>query len=129
MKKLSKLFCTACLFVCGCLPLQGQVYPVPIPGGVIGQFGPGPNLFINLFFPGVGSLFNGLNAEPHTIINSNGVVALGYTAGTATDSNGHTYNIATDIRVYQGKYVGAIAPDIISGGTISARAHGTFVFI
>ena len=128
MRRLSKLFCTACLFVCGCLPLQGQVYPVPIPGGVIGQSGGGSTIFFNLFFPGVGANFNGLNAEPHAIINSNRVVALGCTAGTATDSNGNTYHIGTVIRVYQGKYVGAIAHDS-AGGTISASAHGTFVFI
>jgi hypothetical protein len=112
----------------GCFLLRGQVLPVPIPGGFIGQSGGGSTIFFNLFFPGVGVNFNGLNAEPHAIINSNGVVAMGYTAGKATDSNGHTYIIGTDIRVYQGKYVGAMAHDS-AGGTVSARAHGTFVFI
>ena len=120
MRRLSKLFCTACLFVCGCLPLQGQVYPVPIPGGVIAQFGAGqPIIFINLFFPGVGGLFNGLNAEPHTIINSSGVVAMGYTAGTATDSNGTSYDVVTDVRVFHGEYV----------STDGTHHRGTFAFI
>ena len=118
----------ACLLISGCLSLRGQVLPVPIPGGTIGQIPGGPTIFFNLFFPGVGAGFNGINAEPHAIVNSNGVVALGYTAGTATDSNGRTYNIGTDIRVYQGRYGGAMAHDS-AGGTVSARAHGTFVFI
>jgi hypothetical protein len=128
MRKLSKLVCAACLFVCGCLPLRGQVYPVPIPGGDIFPSAGGPVTFVNQFFPGVGATFDGLNAEPHGVINSMGTVAMGYTAGTATDSGGNTYNIGTDIRVYQGTYVGAVAHDG-AGGSAAARAHGTFVEI
>jgi len=126
MRTLSKLVCAACLFVCGCLPGQSQVYPVPIPGGDIFQSVGGPITFVTQFLPGPG--FDGLNAEPHGIINSNGKVAMGYTAGTATDSAGNTYNIGTDIRVYQGTYVGAVARDG-AGGSAAARAHGTFVEI
>ena len=128
MDTLPKLVCAACLFVCGCLPLRGQVYPVPIPGGDIFASTGGPITFVNQFFPGVGTIYDGLDAEPHGIINSDGIVAMGYTAGTATDSSGKTYNIGTDIRVYQGTYVGAMAA-LGGGGTISAAAHGTFVEI
>jgi len=101
-----------------------QVLPVPIPGGdLIAPFG-----LFNQFFPGVGTGFDGLNADPHGITNTNGVVAMGYTAGTATDNNGKTYNVITDIRVYQTDYVGAEANGG-AGRTKSARAHGTFVEI
>ena len=128
MHKVSKFVCAACLFVCGSLPLRGQIYPVPVPGGDIFKTNGGPVVFGTGFFPGIGAGFDGLNAEPHTIINSDGIVALGYTAGTATDGAGKTYNIVTDIRVYQGAYVGAKSV-LGGGGTVSARAHGTFVEI
>ena len=124
----SKLVCAACLLACGCLPLRGQVYPVPIPGGDIFPSVGGPITFVNQFLPGVGTIFDGLNAEPHGIVNTSGIVAMGYTAGTATDSAGNTYNIGTDIRVYQGTYVGAVAA-LGAGGSVSSSAHGTFVEI
>jgi hypothetical protein len=128
MRKVSKFVCATCFFVCGCLPLLGQVYPVPIPGGDVFKTNGGPIVFSNLFGPGVGTGFDGLNAEPHAIINSDGIVAMGYTAGTATDGAGKTYNIVTDVRVYQGTYVGAKSV-LGGGGTVSARGHGTFVEI
>jgi hypothetical protein len=102
--------------------MQGQVYPVPIRGGDI--LPP----FITSFSPGPGVFLDGLNAEPHGITNFSGVVAMGYTSGTAIDKAGHTYNIGTDIRVYQGDYVGAKANGG-GGGSVSAPAHGTFVLI
>jgi hypothetical protein len=111
------------LFRCS-LRLTGQVLPVPLPGGdIIQPFG-----LFNQFFPGVGAGFDGLNADPHRINNSRTFVAMGYTAGTATDSSGKTYNVITDIRVYQGDYIGAV-PTYGAGGTTSAKAHGTFVEI
>ena len=128
MRILSKLVCTACPFVCSCLPLWGQVYPVPLAGGDIFPSVGGPITFVTQFFPGVGAIYDGLNAEPHGIVNFKGDVAMGYTSGTATHGNGHTYNIGVDIRVYQGTYVGATAA-LGGGGTISATAHGTFVEI
>jgi hypothetical protein len=102
-----------------------QVFPVPIPGGDV--LGP-PSALYNQFFPGVGAIFDGLNAEPHGITNFHGVTALGYTDGLATDNNGNTYHVITDIRVYQGDYVGA-QTTFPAGGTTSAKAHGTFVEI
>ena len=131
MRPLPKLLFTACFVVSGCLAVQAQisdyVYPVPIPGGDIFLVGPS-KVFINSFLPGVGAGFDDVNADPHGITNFSGIVAMAYTAGTATDSAGHTYNIGTDIRVYQGTYVGAKAHQG-AGGSISAKAHGTFVEI
>jgi hypothetical protein len=58
------------------------------------------------------------------------VTAMGYTSGTATDNQGKTYIVITDIRVYQGEYVGGQIADANSAGaTRSAHAHGTFVEI
>lgn len=115
---------TACILFISSLTVRGQVLPVPLPGGdIIQPFG-----LFNQFFPGVGAGFDGLNADPHGINNSRTFVAMGYTAGTATDSNGKTYNVITDIRVYNGDYIGA-EPNGGAGRTKSAKAHGTFVEI
>ena len=121
-------FVLGAFVLCGSLPIQSQVFPVPIPGGDIFPSTGGPVTFVNQFFPGPESLFDGLNAEPHGIINSDGVVAMGYTSGVAKDQHGNTFNIGTDIRVYQGKYVGAV-PHEGAGGSVSAPAFGTFVEI
>lgn len=104
--------------------VQPQVVPVPIPGGdVIAPFG-----LFNQFFPGVGTGFDGLDADPHGITNTDGFVAMGYTTGKAKDNNGKAWNVITDIRVYQADYVGAEANGG-AGRTKSARARGTFVEI
>lgn len=103
-------------------PPPPQVFPVPVPGGDVVP------PFINQFFPGVGTAFDGLDAEPHGITNFKGVVAMGYTIGPATDNAGKAYQVITDIRVYKGDYVGA-TPTFGAGGTTSAKAHGTFVEI
>ena len=104
--------------------LRAQVFPLPIPGGdVIPQFG-----LFNQFFPGVGAGFDGLNADPHGITNFSGTVALGYTNGQAKDSSGKAYQVITDIRVYQGEFVGGQAT-FGAGGTTSARGHITCVEI
>lgn len=106
-----------------------QVFPVPIPGGdVVSVPGVTVTPFINQFFPGVGVGFDGLNADPHGITNFNGVVAMGYTNGSAMDGAGNPYQVITDIRVYQGDYIGAQAT-FGAGGSTSAKAHGTFVEI
>jgi hypothetical protein len=98
------------------------VQPVPVPGGDVVP------PFINQFFPGVGATFDGPNADPHGITNFRGVAAMGYTNGLATDNAGKTYQVITDIRVYQGDFIGAQAT-FGGGGTTSAKAHGTFVEI
>jgi hypothetical protein len=124
----SKLVSVPWIFVLCTLPLwaqvQAPVQPVPIPGGdLLAPFG-----LFNQFFPGVGSTYDGLNADPHGITNFRGLVAMGYTTGTATDKAGRSYNVITDVRVYQGDYIGAVANEP-AGGTKSARGHGTFVEI
>jgi hypothetical protein len=81
-----------------------------------------PPFQIHQFLPGDPTTIpgaDGVNAEPNGITNFRGLVALAYTTGTATDNNGVVYPATTDIRAYQGEYVGA-------DGT---RAHGTFVEI
>ena len=115
------------LLVCS-FPVWGQVDPVPIPGGDIIPLTATSTTFFNQFFPGVGTGFDGLNADPHGITNFRGVVAMGYTNGLATDNANNAYQVITDIRVYQGDYIGAVAT-FGGGGTTSAKAHGTFVEI
>jgi hypothetical protein len=109
---------------------QAPPQPVPIPGGDvipplttnITQFTPG--------VPGPGVFFDGVNAEPNGITNFDGVIAMGYTLGTASDNAGKEYQVVTDVRVYQGDYIGAV-PTFGAGGTTTSRkkAHGTFVEI
>jgi hypothetical protein len=128
MAKRQKLgYALGILLVCA-FPVGGQVLPtpaiepVPIPGGDIL-----PPLF-NQFFPGIGTGFDGQNADPHGITNFSGIVAMGYTNGTATDNANNNYQVITDIRVYRGDYVGAQST-FGAGGTTSGKAHGTFVEI
>ena len=86
--------------------------PVPIPGGLA----PG----VHIFAPGPVSLgLQGLDVELNGITNFRGFSALGYLAGTATDSNGNNYNANTDMRAYQGEFVSADG----------SHHRGTFVFI
>ena len=104
-------------------PPPQVVYPVPIPGGDV--YPP----FINQFSPGDPAAgLDGLDAEPHGITNFRGVTAMGYTIGPATDGTGKAYQVITDVRVYQGDYVGATS-SVLPGASASARAHGTFVEI
>ena len=106
------------------------VQPVPIRGGdlvpgygIVNQFFPGP--------PGQTPPFDPIGAEPHGIINFNGLTAMGYTSGLATDNKNNQYVVITDIRVYKGKYVGGTPADPVNtaGATVSAEASGIFVEI
>jgi hypothetical protein len=54
--------------------------------------------------------------EPSTITDFKGVTALAYHVGTVTGSDGVTYNLQTDVRVFEGEY---IAED-------GSRREGTF---
>jgi hypothetical protein len=86
--------------------------PVPIPGGLA----PG----VHIFSPGPVSLgLQGFDVELNGITNFRGFSALGYLAGTATDSNGNNYSVMTDMRVFQGEFVSADG----------SHHRGTFVFI
>jgi hypothetical protein len=113
------------------VPLRAQVsvQPIPVPGGdVVPPYG-----LFNQFLPGPPNQtppFDPMNADPHGITNFRGVTAMGYTSGLATDNQGKMYTVITDIRVYQGEYVGGEIADANSAGaTRSAHAHGTFVEI
>ena len=124
-----KLLCGASILALAGVTLLAQVQPpqvlpVPIPGGdVIPPFG-----LFNQFLPGGGTGFDGLNADPHGITNFNGLVAMGYTLGSATDNAGKQYAAITDVRVYQGQYVGAV-PNGGAGQSKSSFTRGTFVEI
>ena len=86
--------------------------PVPIPGGI--------SPVAHIFAPGPVSLgFQGFDVELNGITNFRGFSALGYLGGTASDSNGNSYNVTTDMRVFQGEYVSADG----------SHHRGTFVFI
>jgi hypothetical protein len=82
--------------------------PKPIPGGfdippLIHEFIPGPE---TITLPFTLITLQGLNVEPGTITDFTGVTALAYHVGTATGSDGLTYDLETDVRVFQGQYVG-----------------------
>ena len=115
----------AFLLVLACVAGWGQgtpPNPIPVPGGDVI-----PPLF-NVFSPGVGPFLDGTNAEPNIVTNFKGHVAMGYTLGSATDNKANQYAVITDIRVYQGDYIGGVGT-FIGGGTTSAKGHATFVLI
>ena len=110
------------------LPVQ----PVPIPGGdlvtgygIANLFVPGP--------PGQTPPFDPMGADPQAITNFNGLTAMGYTSGSATDNTNKQWIVITDIRVYKGDYIGGTAAnfpaDNTAGATASAKASGIFVEI
>jgi hypothetical protein len=61
----------------------------------------------------------GLNVEPSTITNFDGATALAFVVGKATGNHGKTYNLETDFRIMEGRYVSV-------EGT---RRQGTFALI
>jgi hypothetical protein len=83
--------------------------PNPIPGG--SQIPDGP--FIHVFAPGdpavtlpfTGVRLEGFGVEPSTLTDFRGLSAVAYHVGTATGSDGVTYNLETDMRAFQGVYV------------------------
>jgi hypothetical protein len=106
------------------------VQPVPIPGGdlvsgygIANLFVPGP--------PGQSPPFDPIGADPQAITNFQGLTAMGYTSGLATDNKNNQYVVITDIRVYKGDYIGGMAADPANtaGATMSAKASGIFVEI
>ena len=137
----SRLLYVLFLVLACSVPLMAQIEPIPnlpvqplpLPGGDIA---PGYGLY-NQFFPGPpGGVppFDPMNADPQGITNFRGVTAMGYTSGPAIDGHGNKYVVITDIRVYQGEYIGGeVDPKFPSnnsaGATRSARARGTFVEI
>src|SRR5262249_5525308 len=100
--------------------------PKPIPGGLeiglvapydfIHVFPPGPE---GLKLPFPGGEPQGLDVETSTLTDFHGATALAYHVGEAKGSDGHTYNLETDMRVMEGKYVA------VDGTT----KHGSFALI
>lgn len=93
-----------------------SIAPVPIPGGDVFP----PVGFLHAFFPGPTSIGDdGFDIEPSIITNFRGFTGVAMLGGTATDSKGNSFNLGSDIRVFQGEYVSA-----------DGRHHrGTFVLI
>ena len=85
--------------------LQTVVPPTPIPGGI-----QTPTRQIHVWLPGdpavtlpfSGNTLMGFDVDPSTITDRRGFSAVAYHAGSATGSDGATYNLETDIRAYQG---------------------------
>jgi hypothetical protein len=82
--------------------------PKPIPGGLvipplIHGFVPGPE---TITLPFSHLTLQGLNVEPSTITDFQGVTALAYIIGTATGSDGVRYGLEADMRGYEGQYLG-----------------------
>jgi hypothetical protein len=102
---------------------RAVVPPRPIPGGI--QIPDGP--LIHVWSPGDPSVtlpfsattLMGFDVDPSTITDFRGFAAIAYPVGTATGSDGRTYNLEADMRAYKGTYVGADG----------ARHFGTFGFI
>jgi|tagenome__1003787_1003787.scaffolds.fasta_scaffold20576795_2 hypothetical protein len=98
--------------------------PKPIPGGSTLPDGS----LIHVFAPGTPGVtlpftkvpLEGLDVEPRVMTDHNGFAALAYHVGTATGSDGKTYDLETDMRVMHGSYVAA-------DGT--RRDSGLFVFV
>jgi hypothetical protein len=119
-----------CTLVLASIAVWAQTQPllVPVPGGDVIPNPDGTSSLWNVFSPRIGPFLDGQNAEPNIITNFKGHVAMGYTLGTATDNKGNQYAVITDIRVYQGDYVGGV-PNYPAGGSTSAKGHATFVLI
>jgi hypothetical protein len=96
--------------------------PTPIPGGI--QLT--PELLIHVFgagdpsvtLPFTGITLQGFDVEPSTITDFRGSSAVAYHVGTARASDGRTYGVETDVRVFEGHYV------------VDGRArHGAFALV
>jgi hypothetical protein len=102
---------------------RAVVPPTPIPGGntlpngfVIHGWQPGDP---TVTLPFSHSTLKGFDLDPSTITDFRGFSALAYHAGTATGSDGATYNLETHMTVLKGVYV----------ATDGTRRFGTFSFI
>ncbi len=86
-----------------------QPAPIPIPGGLEAS----PGNVIHVFAPGdpsvtlpfTGFALGGFDVEPGTITDFNGRSAVAFHVGTATASDGKTYDLETDMRAFEGEYV------------------------
>src|SRR4051795_11983877 len=87
------------------------VPPTPIPGGI--QIPGGPQIHVwapgdpAVTLPFSGLTLMGFDVDPSTFTDRRGFSAVAFHAGTATGSDGATYNLETDIRAYRGPYLAA----------------------
>jgi hypothetical protein len=102
---------------------RAVVPPKPIPGGPtlpnglqIHGWQPGDPA---VTLPFSHSTLKGFDLDPSTITDFRGFSALAYHVGTATGSDGATYNLETHMTVLRGAYI----------GSDGARHFGTFSFI
>ncbi|MGH7720822.1 MAG: hypothetical protein ACREON_18495 [Gemmatimonadaceae bacterium] len=88
--------------------------PEPIPGGLpVGL--PPPYDLIHIFLPGPptvtlpfsGAQLQGLDVEPTTITDFDGMTAMGFLTGTVKGSDGEERGLEVDLRVSEGEYVTA----------------------
>ena len=85
--------------------------PTPIPGGI--QIPDGPQIHVwapgdpSVTLPFSGTTLMGFDVEPSTFTDRRGFSAVAFHVGTATGSDGATYNLETDMRAYQGAYLAA----------------------
>ena len=86
----------------------GVSEPVPVLDGMH-ILSPGPRMLG----------FDGLAADPSTIGNFRGLVALAYMRGRVRDSSGRRWLMVNDMRLFQGDYVSADG----------IQRQGTFAFV
>jgi hypothetical protein len=91
---------------------------VTLPNGMQIHVGP-PAGDPTVTLPFTHTTLRGFDVDPSTITDFRGFSALAFHAGSATGSDGATYNLETHMTVLQGSY-------IASDGT---RRFGTFSFI
>jgi hypothetical protein len=88
--------------------------PEPIPGGLPIGLAP-PYDLIHIFLPGPptvtlpfsGSQLQGLDVEPTTITDFDGMTAMAFLTGSARGSDGEERGLEVDLRVSEGTYVTA----------------------
>jgi hypothetical protein len=102
---------------------RAVVPPKPIPGGVTPpnhtQIHVWPAGDPTVTLPFSHGTLKGFDADPSTITDFRGFSALAFHVGTATGSDGATYNLETHMTVQRGRYIGV-------DGTLR---FGTFSFI
>jgi len=69
--------------------------PVPVPGS------------LHIFAPGPPALGLSLDANPSSIGDFDGTVALAYLQGRAKDASGRRFKMSNDMRVMTGRYLAA----------------------
>jgi hypothetical protein len=98
------------------------VVPRPIEGGfevadeTFHVFAPGPP---TITLPFTGFPLGGVDVETSTITDFNGFAAIAFHVGQARGSDGVIYNLETDMRAFEGEFI----------GEDGAKHYGTFGFV